>query len=743
MDSTSRQPLKNSRQPFQRRIRADMSTPSAAEGATETLTGIVDHIVYRSEETGYTVCVLKNAGHGEGRVVVGNCAAIWEGETLTAKGQWTRHQAHGIQFNARNMIAVEPHSSEGIRKFLAGGLILGIGPVLAERLVKKFGEDTLRIIDKESVRLETVEGIGRKRREQIKTAWNEQKSTREIMIFLHGHGVGAAQAQRINRAYGDQAIAKVRENPYRLASEIWGIGFKTADKIAQALNIPKNSVTRARAGLVYSLQTMTDEGHCFCPRELLLSTAGELLEIPLATLNQALDAELSAQTLLQEGDAVYLTPLYHAEAGIAANIRRLTETPMPPVIADPAKAIAWAGERMQLTFAARQVEALAMAITQKTSIITGGPGVGKTTIIRAVTDIFSAKKLEICMAAPTGRAAKRMQEATRQQAMTIHRLLKYSPRTGQFEHNQSRPLAGEVFILDELSMIDVILMNAFLRALPARAILILVGDADQLPSVGPGNVLKDLLAAGTIPSIKLDAVFRQQERSWIVHNAHRVNAGQSLELPPPQKMADFYFVEENDTDKVIASALEIITRRIPERFGLNPKTDIQLLTPMRRFQLGSENLNTVLQAAINPQGPALFRFGRLYRTGDRVMQLRNNYDKDTYNGDIGWIMEVDPETQSILVNYDDRPVRYDLAELDELSLAYACSIHKAQGSEYPAVVILMTTQHFKLLQRNLLYTALTRGRRLVCLIGSQKAVSMAIRNNQVIRRRTRLTERLK
>jgi len=360
-----------------------------------------------------------------------------------------------------------------------------------------------------------------------------------------------------------------------------------------------------------------------------------------------------------------------------------------------------------------------------------------------VVDIFSAKKLRVCMAAPTGRAAKRMEEATRQQAMTMHRLLKYNPRTGQFEHNSSHPLEGDVFILDEMSMIDVILMNAFLRALPSRAILILVGDADQLPSVGPGNVLRDCLESGVIPSIKLDMIFRQKERSWIVHNAHRVNTGQPLELPPPRDLADFYFIEGNDPDKVIASAVEIITRRIPERFGLNPKTDIQLLTPMRRFQLGSENLNAVLQAVINPHGPSLSRFGHLYRAGDRVMQLRNNYDKDIYNGDIGWIMEVDPEAQAILVNYDGRPVRYDLAELDELSLAYACSIHKAQGSEHPAVVILMTTQHFKLLQRNLLYTALTRGRRLVCLIGSQKAISMAIRNNHVIRRRTRLTERLK
>lgn len=743
MNSANNKPGGNPRPPFRRRVRADTSAPAPAGGAAESLSGVVDHIVFRSEDTGYTVCVLKAAGRREGRVVVGRCAAIWEGETLTAEGQWTRHRDHGIQFQAQKMVAVEPHSTEGIRKYLASGLILGIGPVLADRLVKKFGADTLRVIDRESARLETVAGIGRKRREQIKAAWTEQQAVRDIMIFLHGHGVGAAQAQRIYRAYGNEAIGKVRENPYRLAAEIWGIGFKTADKIAQTLNIPKDSVIRARAGIVYSLQTMADDGHCFCPRELLLSTAGELLDIPGAILRQALDAEVSAQALIQDEDAVYLAGLYHAEAGVAANLRRLMAAAAPPVVAEPAKAVAWAGGRMRLTFAARQAEALSMAITRKVSIITGGPGVGKTTIIRALADVFSAKTLRVCLAAPTGRAAKRMEEATRRPAMTIHRLLKYSPGTGQFEHNPARPLEGDVFILDELSMVDVVLMNAFLRALPARAILVLVGDADQLPSVGPGNVLRDCLESGSVPAVKLDTIFRQQERSWIVYNAHRVNSGQPLELPPPGTPADFYFVEEDDPDRVVAAAVELITRRIPQRFGLNPKTDIQLLTPMRRFQLGSENLNAVLQAAINPQGASLARFGRIYRAGDRVMQLRNNYDKDVYNGDIGWIAEVDPEAQAVQVNYDGRLARYDLAELDELSLAYACSIHKAQGSEHPAAVILMTTQHFKLLQRNLLYTALTRGRRLVCLIGSQKAVAMAIRNNHVLQRRTRLKERLK
>lgn len=742
----------NRKHPSPRRYRDKTAALKASNSSTETLTGTVDHIVYRSEETGYTVCVLKTAGHRDGITVVGTCAAIWAGETLTVEGQWTRHKLYGVQFTARRMVCVEPHSAAGIQKFLASGLILGIGNVLAERLVKKFGEDTLLVIDKESARLEAVNGIGKKRREQIKTAWNEQKSVRDIMIFLHTHGVSTSQATRIHHAYGDDAIALVRENPYRLAADIWGIGFKSADKIAQTLNIPPHSLIRARAGLVYSLQTMTDEGHCYSPRDQLLTIAGELLDIPLEILNQALDNELKARTLVQEQDAVHLISLYQAEVGIATHLHRLLTRPAADVIADPTKAIAWAGKRIHLTFAPRQAEALAMAISQKVSIITGGPGVGKTTIIRALVDIFSAKKLRVCLAAPTGRAAKRMEEATRHaysvmpagrcQAMTLHRLLKYSPGSGQFAYNQNQPLEGDVFILDEVSMIDVALMNAFLRALPTHALLILVGDADQLPSVGPGNVLRDCIDSNVIPAIKLDTIFRQQKRSWIVHNAHRVNTGQFLELPPGQEVSDFYFIEENEPNKVIASAVELITRRIPQKFGLDPKTEIQLLTPMRRFQLGSENMNTVLQDVLNPRGPSITRFGHVYRAGDRVMQLRNNYDKDIYNGDIGWIREVATEDQQIRVDFDGREISYDPADIDELSLAYACSIHKAQGNEYPAVVILMTTQHFKLLQRNLLYTALTRGRRLVCLVGSKKAVNIAIRNNHVIQRRTRLKEHL-
>lgn len=720
-----------------------MPTPApSAEAPEETVTGVVDHIVYRAEESGYTVCVLKPRDRREEIVVVGTCAAIWEGENLEAQGRWTRHKTHGLQFNARKMVCLEPKSAKGIEKYLASGLIPSIGPVLASRLVKKFGEDTLKIIDRESARLEAVEGIGKKRREQIKASWNEQKAVREIMVFLHTYGVSTSQAMRIYRAYGDQAIAMVRQNPYRLAADIWGIGFKSADKIAMALGIPPQSVLRAQAGIIYTLYTLTDEGHCYCPREELLTKAEALLTIPRAVLEEALALELGKRTLIAEESAIYLAKLYYAETGIAEQLKRLVKTPprwLPP---ETAKAIAWAAGRMRISFAPEQAEALSLALAKKVCIITGGPGVGKTTIIRALVDIFSAKRLAVLLAAPTGRAAKRMEEATKHPAMTIHRLLKFMPATGRFEHNRELPLDGDVFILDEVSMIDVELMLSFLLALPPPARLILVGDADQLPSVGPGNVLRDLISSGVLPAVKLNVIFRQSARSWIVHNAHRVNTGLFLEMPPTGADSDFYFVDENDPEKVIAKAIELITRRIPERFGLNPRKDIQLLTPMRRYQLGAENLNAVLQEVLNPTGESVTHYGRIYRVGDRVMQLRNNYDKDVYNGDIGLIRGILTEDQVVEVDFEGRRVTYQLYELDELSLAYASSIHKSQGSEHPAVIILLTTQHFKLLQRNLLYTALTRGRKLVCLVGSKKAVAIAIRNNRTVERYTGLKARL-
>lgn len=709
---------------------------------TGELTGTVENVVFHSDDSGYTVCSLHIQGQRDNVTIVGNCPAVWVGETVTARGKWVRHKQHGYQFQADAMTCVPPTSAKGIQRYLASGMIRGIGKINAERIVETFGKDTLRIIEKESQRLEEVEGIGPKRRRMIKESWSEQRGVRDIMIFLQGHGIGTAQSARIYRHYGTDAAAMIREDPYRLCREVWGIGFKTADGIARSIGIPEESELRARAGLIYVLQNMTEEGHCFCPMPELILHAQELLGIPAEILATALNHELEKRSLVKDGERIYLASLYQAEIQIAEKLLRLLAAPasFKPIVVD--KAVPWAEHKMRLEFAQQQARALRMALSEKVSIMTGGPGVGKTTIIRALVDVFAARRLTVSLAAPTGRAAKRMEEATGHQAKTIHRMLKFLPKTGRFDHGPDKPLTGDIFIIDEVSMMDAYLMNSFLSALPDRSCLVLVGDTDQLPSVGPGHVLGDLIESGRIACTKLDTIFRQETGGWLVRNAHRVNHGDFLELPESDGLSDFYFLETQDSDEVVQRMLHLVSERIPERFGLDPLADIQVLTPMRRNQLGADNLNAVLQERLNPSGAHIERFGRKYRVGDRVMQIRNNYDKDVFNGDIGHVHRVNELDRELVVRFEGRSMTYDFSELDELVLAYACSIHKSQGSEYPAVVILMTTQHFKLLQRNLLYTAITRGRQLACLIGSSKAVGMAIKNNEIRLRRTGLRERL-
>jgi len=719
----------------QRAVRPDLEH-------AEEITGTVESVVFRSDDTGYTVCSVKVPEHKDDLTVVGSCPAIWVGETIKAVGRWVRHPRHGYQLQADSMTCVAPTSAKGIERYLASGMIGGIGKVNAHRLVKAFGKDTLRIIEKESKRLETVEGIGPKRRRMIKESWNEQRAVRDIMIFLQSHGVGTAQSARIYRHYGNNAILLISENPYRLCQDVWGIGFKTADGVAISLGIPPNSDIRACAGIVHVLQALTNEGHCFCPAPELILKGQELLDIPAEILANALNQQVERGALVRDGDRIYLTALYKAEIAVAEKVDRIIRTPPPfkPIIAD--RAVPWAEKRMKLTLAPMQVEALKTALCEKIAIITGGPGVGKTTIIRALVDVFNARRLSVMLAAPTGRAAKRMEEATHQPASTIHRLLKYLPKTNRFEHGPGNPLKGDVFILDEVSMIDLPLMKSFMEALPDQSCLILVGDVDQLPSVGPGNVLRDLINSGAVPLRKMETIFRQEASGRIVRNAHRVNGGETLLLPSGDEPSDFYFIESGDPDQVIMRVIELVTNRVPARFGFDAMTDIQVLTPMRRNQLGADNLNALLQDAMNPSGPEIQRFGKKYRKGDRVMQIRNNYDKDVFNGDIGRIVRIIPEEHQITVDFDGRRILYDFAGLDELVHAYACSVHKSQGSEYPAVILLMTTQHYKLLQRNLLYTAITRARKLVCLVGTMKAVHIAIRNNEIRLRRTGLRERL-
>jgi exodeoxyribonuclease V alpha subunit len=709
---------------------------------TKQVTGVVENIVYRSEDTGYTVCAVKIDGRDEPATVVGNCPAIWVGENIKAEGEWTHHKQHGYQFKAETMTCIAPTTAKGMERYLGSGMIKGIGKVMAERLVHAFGEDTLNVIEKESKRLEEVEGIGPTRRQMIKESWIAQKGTRDVMIFLQSHGVGTAQSARIYRQYGGNAIAMITENPYRLCADIWGVGFKTADKVAMSLGVPPDSEFRARAGAVFVLQTMTDEGHCYCEEPALILYAADLLLIPAETIAVAIKHEIKAGRLVKEGENIYIAELYCAEVQVSAKIRRLMNCApgFKSIAVD--KAIPWAAERMKITFAPMQSEALKMALSEKVSIITGGPGVGKTTIIRAIVEVFTKRGLTVFLAAPTGRAAKRMSEATGREASTIHRLLKYQPRSGLFEYGPHNPLQGDVFILDEVSMVDITLMNFFLGALSDTGCLILVGDSDQLPSVGPGNVLRDMISSGSIPCRKLETIFRQEKGGWIVRNAHLINVGEMIESPQANEDSDFYFIQADEADQVIERMLNLVTKRIPSRFGFDPMSDIQVLTPMRRNQLGSDNLNAILQGVLNPDGVEIERFGRKYRLGDRVMQIRNNYDKDVFNGDIGRITSVRGEDQVLEVDFDGRKVAYDLRELDEMVHAYACSIHKSQGSEFPAVIILLTTQHYRLLQRNLLYTAITRGKKLVCLIGSVKAVHLAIRNNEIHMRKTGLRGRL-
>ncbi len=711
---------------------------------TGIVTGTVERIVFRNEENGYTICALQPARHAPEIIVAGSCGAIWVGELLKAEGHWIRHPRHGRQFEAASITCVAPVDPAGIEKYLGNGLIRGIGKVMAKRLVKKFGADTLRIIDKESARLLEVEGLGAKRRDEIRRSWTEQRAIRDILIFLQSHNVGVAQAHRIFRAYGDQAIAMVQANPYRLSRDIWGIGFKSADAIASTLGIPSDSPLRARAGVLYVLQTFNEEGDCYTPRSDLLEAGQALLGIPKEKLEQAVTDELEASNLKEERGNLFLAAMYEAETGVAKHLRRLLEgTPRP--LSEPTEAVLERAEqRMGITFAPGQRNALRLALSNKVAIITGGPGVGKTTLVRALVDVFASRRLTIALAAPTGRAAKRLAEATGREAKTLHRLLKYNPAKRQFEYGPDQPLPADVLILDETSMIDISLMHTLLRALPSAIRLVLVGDVDQLPSVGPGNVLRDCIDSKAVPCARLDTIFRQGQNSWIVLNAHRVNQGMGLDVPPRgQSLSDFYFIDQDAPEDAIRAVTSLLTERIPARFRLDPRADVQVLTPMRKNQLGSENLNKVLQAALNPVGPALERFGRLYRTGDRVIQIRNNYDKGVFNGDIGLIRAVEEKDPARLtVDFDGLEVRYEAGELDELDLAYACSIHKSQGSEYPAVIILLATQHFKLLQRNLLYTAITRGKKLVCLVGSRKAVYIAIQNNRMTQRRTGLQDRL-
>lgn len=719
----------------------------------ETVDGTVKSVVFRNDETGFTILHVTPAEtDGAFRLaareitVLGTCAAAWEGEELHATGEWVDDPVRGRQFKAKSVECIPPKSVEGVRRYLASGLIRGIGPVLANRIVDRFGAETIDVLDHHSGRLREIPKVGPKKIASIVQGWREGKGTREVMIFTQTYGISAGKAAKIYRTYGPDSVAIIKRDPYRLCRDIWGIGFATADRIALAVGLPKDSPLRARAAIVFTLRTEADEaGHCWTSEPDLLLHAQELVGISVETLAEALKHELDAGRVVKEGDRLYLRDLWVAERRVAAKLKDLLASPPAFAPIDPDRAVAWWERKTGFTLAPAQLRAVRASVGSKVSIVTGGPGVGKTTIIRALVEIFQARtgvhKITVQLGAPTGRAAKRMAESTGAPAQTLHRLLKYNPQTNAFTYNEERPLGGDVFIFDEMSMVDIRLMADLVVALPRRATLILVGDTDQLPSVGPGNVLRDLIASQTIPTSQLTEIFRQDSSGLIVRNAHHVNAGEPFETRAGA--SDFYFVAQDDPAKALDLVLDFMVTRIPRHFHLEPLQDVQVLTPMRRNLLGAENLNAAIQKRLNGAGPGVVRGGMEFRAGDRVMQLRNNYDKDVYNGDVGFVQSVEPTERTLVVLFDGRPVEYRAADLDELTLAYATTIHKSQGSEYPAVIVLLHRQHYMMLQRNLLYTAITRGKKLVLVIGSPWAVKQAIETNVVRARRTSLAERMR
>ena len=720
-------------------------SPGPEPSTQEVLAGLVERVTYHNAENGFCVLRTKARGHRDVVTVVGHAAAISAGEWITASGQWVNDRTHGQQFKARFLRTSAPTSAEGIERYLSSGMIRGVGPVYAKKLVRAFGENVFDVIETSADRLREVEGIGPVRAASILAAWAEQKAVREIMVFLHSHGVSTARAVRIFKTYGADAIQVMTDNPYRLARDIHGIGFKTADAIAMKLGVEKTAMVRVRAGISYALTEAMDEGHCGLPTDELVPLAEKLLEVPQPLIRTALELELQEGTVIadqvSETPCIFLAGLYRAERTIAHRLTRLANGTLPWPWIDPDKALPWVEKHIGFALAESQISAIRLALMFKVLVMTGGPGVGKTTIVKAILRILAAKGTSLLLCAPTGRAAKRMTEATSFEAKTIHRLLEVDPKSGGFRRGDDNPLDCDLLVIDEASMVDVMLMQALLRAVPDKAAFLIVGDIDQLPSVGPGQVLADIISSGAVPVVRLTEVFRQAAQSRIITSAHRINQGWMPDLSPPGTESDFYFVQVDDPESAVGRIIEMVKTRIPKRFGLHPIRDIQVLCPMNRGGVGARSLNIELQAALNPAGERkVERFGWTFAAGDKVMQIENDYDKEVYNGDIGTIDDVDPNAGEVAVSFDGRSVTYGFGELDMLVPAYAATIHKSQGSEYPAVIIPVLTQHYAMLQRNLLYTGVTRGKRLAVLVGQKKAIAIAVRNVSGRRRWSKLAE---
>jgi exodeoxyribonuclease V alpha subunit len=722
----------------------------------ETIKGLVERITFSSEEDGYSVLKVKVPGRKGLVTAVGNFASVTPGEVLVMEGEWSDHARFGEQFKVERYETSVPATEAGIVKYLGSGLIRGIGPKMAQRIVARFGEQTLDVIEHEIERLLEVEGIGPYRVERISKAWDDQKDIRDLMVFLRGHGVSSAYATRIFKHYGKGALDVVRNNPYRLAMDVSGIGFITADKIAGNLGFAPDSPLRAEAGILYVIQQGMDGGHVCLPFQRLVEDSVKLLDIPPEIIEDALQRlaadrrvvieDLSVEVAESFGDhrAVYLRGYHLAEVQACRRLIFLQSYGRLQKKIDPEAALQQLRNKLPVKLAPLQEDAVRRTLTDKVVVITGGPGTGKTTLIRAVLTIYRHMGARVCLAAPTGRAAKRLSEATRHVAGTVHRLLEFSPQTGGFQKNEQQPLSADLVIVDEASMLDVLLLHHLLKAVPGHATFVLVGDVDQLPSVGPGNVLRDIIDSGGFPVVRLTEIFRQARKSRIVTNAHLIQQGRfPLIKADPDELQDFYFIEKEDPEAAVQVIIRLCTDRIPARFGFDPMEDIQVLSPMQKGAAGVQRLNAALQEAFNPKGKSVERNGRIYRVGDRVMQIRNNYDKEVFNGDMGRVRKIDLEEQELVVEMDRRPVTYDFSDLDELVPAYAISIHKAQGSEYPAVVIPLLTQHYVMLQRNLLYTAVTRARKLVIVVGTVRALSIAVRNEKMHRRHTLFKERLR
>jgi exodeoxyribonuclease V alpha subunit len=708
----------------------------------ESYRGYIDRITYHNPENGYTIARLVAEGQREKMTVVGAIAALEEGENVEVEGQWTNHAKYGRQFKIEHYRLVYPTTLEGIKKYLGSGLIKGVGPVSAKRIVDHFGEETLDVIDADPQRLAEVPNLGKKRVDMIAEAWEEQRHVKDVMVFLQSHGITTGYAVKIFKQYGQQAIQNVRSNPYRLERDIRGIGFRIADRIAQNLGLGKDAPQRVQAGIRYLLNQAADDGHVFLPggrqkpgQPGLIELAKEILDINAELIPPALEALRADDGAVTEDLRYYLPPLYHAEVGVASSVRRLLRADG----VEPMEAYVESDDGFEL--APTQREAVELASQQKVMILTGGPGTGKTTVTKCILQCFEKSGLKVALCSPTGRAAKRLGEATGREARTIHRLLEFQPGEGQFKKSYEDKLDVEALIVDEASMIDIVLMNALLRALPDGARLVLVGDVDQLPSVGPGNVLRDMIGSGEVPVVRLTQIFRQAATSHIITNAHRINDGQ-MPLLDNKNTQDFFFVEEKEPAHVVGVVEDLCARRLPAHGRYDARRDIQVLSPMYRGETGALNLNQRLQEKLNAGGRGFRHGGGEFRIGDKVMQIKNNYDKGVFNGDMGLVEDIDSDKQTLLVQFD-YSVEYDVADLDELTLAYAISTHRSQGSEFPVVVLPLTTQHYVMLQRNLLYTAITRAKEMIVIVGTKQALGMAVQNNEVAERFTTLQQRLR